>query len=221
MALNNFRFAFGTFNAQSLDASGLNAHESSRPRIFLLDHVIRDHRLDLFHIQETGRFGDVRRFFFPDLHHAVSSVGEIAHHSIATFYNPGTLVHVSSSILEEGRASTSIFRSKKYPEKVLVSVNVYGYAGNSRVDRQGQTNLLNSIGNSINDCKVNFPDSHFILAGDWNADFFKNASPKARELREFMVTHNLFETSLEVESTWRAKRGDNFSTSKLDHIFFD
>ena len=178
MASNNFRFAIGTINAQSLDASGRNAHESSRPRIFLLSHMIRDHRLDLLHVQETGRFGDVKSFFFPVLHLAVSSVGEIAQHSIATYYNPGTLEHVSSSILAEGRASTSIFRCKKYPGNVLVSVNIYGYSGNSRDDRHSQTNLLNSIGNSINDCKINFPDSHFVLAGDFNADFLKDASPK-------------------------------------------
>ena len=116
MALNNFRFAIGSINTRSLDASGQNSHDSSRPRLFLLNHVIRDHRLDLLHVQETGRFHDeilMKRFFFPDFHHAVTSVGEIAQHSVACFYNPAMLVHVSSSILEVGRATTSIFRSKQ------------------------------------------------------------------------------------------------------------
>ena len=33
------------------------------------------------------------------------------------------------------------------------------------------------------------------------------------------MTHDLFEASLSVGPTWRGKRGENFSTSKLDHIF--
>ena len=222
MALNNFRFAVGSLNTRSLDASGPGSYDSSRPRLFVLDHMIRDHRLDLLHLQETGRFHNeilMKRFFFPDFHNAITSVGEISQHSIACFYNPATLVHVSSSVLEVGRATLSIFRSKKNPEKVLASFNVYGFSGGARVDQQNQTNLLNIIGDSINLCKRDFLDLQVVLAGDFNADFLKPGAPKTRQLRAFALTHDLIEVSLPVESTWRARRGENFSVSKIDHIF--
>ena len=127
MASNNFRFAIGSLNVRTLDASGSGAIESSRPRLFVLDHVIRDYHLDLLHLQETGRFHSeilMKRFFLPNFHHAIASVGEISHHSVATYFNPATLTHVSSSVLEEGRATLSIFRARKNPGKVLASINV-------------------------------------------------------------------------------------------------
>ena len=101
-------------------------------------HVVHDHRLDILNVQESGRFSDQQRFFFPALHNAVTSIGEVAHHSIATFFNPCTFDHVTSSTLMEGRATITTFRDKQNPGNLIINYNIYEFSGNTRDDRIGQ-----------------------------------------------------------------------------------
>ena len=149
----------GTSNVRSLHASSPNAHLNSPSRAFLLPHVIREHKLDIFNIQETGHIADPSVFFGPAMTPAIVSIGGVAQHTTATFYNPLTLDCIDNAPLQGGRATASIFRSKSNIRNIIINYNVYAPAGNTVNDREELANLLNLISNSINENKLRFPSA--------------------------------------------------------------
>ena len=127
---------------------------------------------------------------------------------------------LEAEVLATGRLSSQLLEGKTHGNKLL-TFNIYGLASADLEGRRKLDNLLDLILEKIRLVKLRFPLVSCYVAGDLNVNLNDESLPKSRALRSFAAAGQLFEMTAELPPTWRGVRGNNFSFSKLDHIFTD